>query len=127
MSQLKARGYVRLATIAVCLGAALGLTNEPSQSAPTPALTRDWKLHESEEITSNDPSDDSDDIEQSDNQPPSISVTSPASESSYPDGAAIPFSATASDPDGTVDRVSFYVDFVLYSTQYSEPLRYLAT
>ena len=117
MSQLKARGYVRLATTAVCFGAALGLTNEPSQSAPTPALTRDVKLHESG-ITSNDPSDD---IEQSDNQPPFISVTSPASESSYPDGAAIPFSATASDPDGTVDRVSFYVDFVLYSTKYSSP------
>ena len=80
MSQLKVRGYVRLATTAVCLGAALGLTNEASQSAPTPALTRDWKLHESEDITSNDPSDD---IEQSDNQPPLISVTSPASESSW--------------------------------------------
>ena len=113
MSQLKARGYVRLATTAVCLGAALGLTNERSQSAPTPVLTRDWKLHESG-ITSNDPPDD---IEPSDNQPPLISVTSPASESSYADGAAIPFSATASDPDGTVDRVSFYVDFVLYSTR----------
>jgi len=60
-------------------------------------------------------------MDQSDNQPPLISVSSPASESSYPDGAAIPFSATVSDPDGTVDRVSFYVDFVLYSTQYSSP------
>jgi len=118
VSPLKAPGYIRLATTAVCLGAALGLTNEPSQSAPTPVLTRDWKLHESADITSNDPSDD---MEQSDNQPPLISVSSPASESSYPDGAAIPFSATASDPDGTVDRVSFYVDFVLYSTQYSSP------
>ena len=46
VSPLKAPGYVRLATTAVCLGAALGLTNEPSQSAPTPVLTRDWKLHE---------------------------------------------------------------------------------
>jgi hypothetical protein len=74
----------------VCFGAVLGLTNEPSQSASTLALNS--------------------------NQPPLISVTSPASESSYPDGAAIPFSATASDPDGTVRCARSHCELVVFPT-----------
>ena len=57
------------------------------------------------------------------NQPPSVSVTSPANGAVYPAGATIPFSVTASDTDGTITWVGFYVDSVLRSstTQSSSP------
>jgi len=55
------------------------------------------------------------------NQPPSVSVTSPASGASYPAGAPITFSVAASDPDGTVTWVGFYVDSVLSSSTTSSP------
>ena len=53
------------------------------------------------------------------NQPPSVSVTSPGTGASYPAGATIPFSATASDADGTVTRLDLYVDSVWYATSFS--------
>jgi len=55
------------------------------------------------------------------NQPPSVSVTSPASGASYPAGAPITFSVAASDPDGTITWVGFYVDSVLSSSRTSSP------
>ena len=55
------------------------------------------------------------------NQPPSVSVTSPASGATYPAGATIPFSVTASDADGTVTWVGFYVDSVFHSSTTSSP------
>jgi len=65
------------------------------------------------------------------NQPPSVSVTSPTTGASYLAGATIPFSVTASDPDGTITWVGFYVDSVLRtstnSTPYSTSLSNLAT
>lgn len=54
------------------------------------------------------------------NQPPSVSVTSPANGATYAAGTSIPFSATASDADGTVTRIDLYVDFVWYATAYSD-------
>ena len=53
------------------------------------------------------------------NQPPSVSVTSPAIGAVYPVGATVPFSATASDPDGTIARIELYVDSIWYATAYS--------
>ncbi len=55
------------------------------------------------------------------NQPPSVSVTSPATGTSYSAGAPIPFSVAASDPDGTITWVGFYVDSVLQSSMSSSP------
>jgi Big-like domain-containing protein len=55
------------------------------------------------------------------NQPPSLSVTSPAIGAIYSVGATIPFSVTASDPDGTITWVGFYVDSVLRSSTTSSP------
>ena len=57
----------------------------------------------------------------SSNQPPSVSVTSPATGASYSAGTSIPFSVTASDPDGTITWVGFYVDSVLKSSKTSSP------
>jgi hypothetical protein len=50
--------------------------------------------------------------------PPSVSVTSPANGATYPAGSSIPFSATASDPDG-IQRIDLYVDRVWYATAYA--------
>ena len=55
------------------------------------------------------------------NQPPSVSVTSPATGATYAAGATITFSVAASDPDGTITWVGFYVDSVLRSSTTSSP------
>ncbi|GAA4190464.1 hypothetical protein GCM10022252_28800 [Streptosporangium oxazolinicum] len=60
------------------------------------------------------------------NQPPTVSLTSPASGSSYQAGAAVPLAATASD-DGSVSKVEFYVDGTLVNTDTSAPYSYSAT
>lgn len=41
-------------------------------------------------------------------QPPVVSITSPADGSSFTAPAVVPITATASDPDGTVTNVAFY-------------------
>ncbi|MGJ6964630.1 glycoside hydrolase family 6 protein [Streptosporangium sp. G11] len=60
------------------------------------------------------------------NQPPTVSLTSPASGSSHQAGAAVPLAATASD-DGSVSKVEFYVDGALVNTDTSSPYSYSAT
>ncbi|MEU8383823.1 cellulose binding domain-containing protein, partial [Streptosporangium sp. NPDC048865] len=60
------------------------------------------------------------------NQPPTVSLTSPASGSTYQAGAAVPLAATASD-DGSVSKVEFYVDGALVNTDTSAPYSYSAT
>jgi len=60
------------------------------------------------------------------NQPPTVSLTSPASGSSHQSGAAVPLAATASD-DGSVSKVEFYVDGTLVNTDTSSPYSYSAT
>lgn len=42
------------------------------------------------------------------NLPPVVTLTSPADASSFPAGSSVTFSATASDPDGTISKVEFY-------------------
>ena len=44
------------------------------------------------------------------NTPPTVSLTSPANGASFLGGAQVTLSANASDSDGTVARVDFYVD-----------------
>ena len=41
------------------------------------------------------------------NQPPKVSITSPANNASFPAGPTITISATGTDPDGTVANVEF--------------------
>ncbi len=55
------------------------------------------------------------------NTPPSVSMSSPASGSTYPAGSTIPVSATASDPDGMIVRVEFYAGTTLIGTDTTSP------
>jgi Bacterial Ig domain len=89
----------------VCLGVGLGLMNETAQSAA---------VIPSEPEQTGEP-------QSSENEPPTLSVSSPADGARYPVGATIPFSATASDADGTIEAVAFYVDSDWYETLYSSP------
>ncbi|MFF5112802.1 glycoside hydrolase family 6 protein [Streptosporangium sp. NPDC000509] len=60
------------------------------------------------------------------NQPPTVSLTSPASGSTHQAGAAVPLAATASD-DGSISKVEFYVDGTLVNTDTTAPYSYSAT
>jgi len=55
------------------------------------------------------------------NQPPSVSLTSPADGASYPAASTIPVSANASDADGTILRVDFYAGSTLIGTDTTDP------
>ena len=55
------------------------------------------------------------------NQPPTVSLSSPASGASFSAGTTIPVSATASDANGTVSRVQFYAGTTLIGTDTSSP------
>lgn len=61
------------------------------------------------------------------NQAPVVSLTSPTAGSSFASGAAVPLAATASDPDGTVNRVEFLVDGALVGSDTSSPYTFSAT
>ena len=55
------------------------------------------------------------------NKAPTVSLTSPTSGQSFPNGQAIPFAATASDSDGTVSKVEFLADGVVVATDTTAP------
>lgn len=55
------------------------------------------------------------------NPPPSASLTEPADGAAYAAGTAVALRATASDPNGSVIRVRFYVDSSLVATDESVP------
>ena len=55
------------------------------------------------------------------NQPPNVSITSPADGSSRTAPANITINATASDSDGTISRVDFYVGGTLLGSDTSSP------
>ena len=55
------------------------------------------------------------------NQPPSVSLTSPASGASFAAPATITLSATATDPDGGVAVVEFYSGSVFLGSDSSSP------
>lgn len=57
----------------------------------------------------------------SSNQAPSISLTNPSNGASFSSGARVNLSATASDADGSVTKVEFFVDGNLVATDYSAP------
>jgi cellulose 1,4-beta-cellobiosidase len=60
------------------------------------------------------------------NQPPTVSLTSPTANQSFAAGAAIPMAASASDPDGTVNRVEFLIDGAVVGTDTSSPYTFSA-
>jgi len=63
-------------------------------------------------------------------QPPLVAITTPLNGTSYDPGTPVVISANASDPDGTVKRVSFYADNTLimhdslspYTCNWTNPL-----
>src|SRR6266404_4062348 len=55
------------------------------------------------------------------NAPPSVSITSPASNTVYNSPATIQINAIASDSDGTISKVEFYGDGILIGTDTSSP------
>jgi hypothetical protein len=59
------------------------------------------------------------------NVPPTVSITSPAAGTSYTLPASVTINATASDTDGTVSKVDFYVDGALKGTATTAPYSYV--
>jgi hypothetical protein len=55
------------------------------------------------------------------NQPPAVSLTSPADGASFAAPATVTLAANASDSDGTVQKVEFYVGTTLVGTDTSSP------
>jgi uncharacterized protein (DUF2141 family) len=55
------------------------------------------------------------------NQPPTVTLTSPASGSSITAPATISLTATASDPDGTVSKVDFFQGSTLIGSDTTSP------
>jgi cellulose 1,4-beta-cellobiosidase len=60
------------------------------------------------------------------NQAPGVSLSSPTANQAFAAGAAIPLAATASDPDGTVNRVEFLVDGTVVGSDTSSPYSFSA-
>ncbi len=55
------------------------------------------------------------------NSAPNVSMTSPATGASFLVGAIVPLTATASDSDGTVQKVEFYLGSLLLATDTTSP------
>ncbi|EGM77264.1 chitinase [Rheinheimera sp. A13L] len=55
------------------------------------------------------------------NQLPVASITSPAANTSFATGTVISFSANATDPDGSISKVDFYLNNQLLSSDSSSP------
>jgi glycosyl hydrolase family 48/cellulose binding protein with CBM2 domain/Big-like domain-containing protein len=58
------------------------------------------------------------------NVAPTVSLTSPANNSSYTVGQAIALAATAADSDGTISKVEFYAGTTLLGTDTSAPYQF---
>ena len=55
------------------------------------------------------------------NHPPTVTITSPANNATYLLGETIALAATASDPDGNLEKVNFKIDDNYYSNDRDEP------
>ncbi|WP_299437832.1 carbohydrate-binding protein [uncultured Aquimarina sp.] len=55
------------------------------------------------------------------NKPPQVSMTSPSNGASFEIGQTIPLSANASDADGTITKVEFFVNNNLVATEQTAP------
>lgn len=58
------------------------------------------------------------------NQPPAVSLSSPANGATFTAPASITISASASDPDGTITRVDFYRGTTLLGSDVASPYSY---
>ncbi|WP_421897863.1 glycosyl hydrolase family 18 protein [Marinoscillum sp.] len=58
------------------------------------------------------------------NQSPTVSITSPASGSTHSEGVTVSIAASASDPDGSISKVAFYVNGSLLGEDTSAPYGY---
>jgi RHS repeat-associated protein len=58
------------------------------------------------------------------NQPPTVSLTAPTNGAGFTTGTAVAMGATASDGDGTIDRVEFWVDGAEVGQDASSPYTY---
>lgn len=58
-------------------------------------------------------------------QPPLITLNSPEQGAIYPSGSDILLAATASDPDGSISRVRFYIDDILIGQDSAAPFYYM--
>jgi hypothetical protein len=59
------------------------------------------------------------------NQPPTVSLSSPTNNTTVTRGTAVTISATASDPDGPVDRVEFFANGVRIHSDSSVPYSFV--
>jgi len=59
------------------------------------------------------------------NQPPTVSLTSPANNTTVNRGASVTISAAAADPDGAVDRVEFFANDVGIHADSSVPYSFV--
>lgn len=57
------------------------------------------------------------------NSAPIVAITSPANGAAFELGEEIPLSASATDPDGNLDRINFKINNAYYSTDNSRPFR----
>ena len=64
-------------------------------------------------------------IASGENQPPVVSLTSPANNSVFTEPASITLTANASDADGNITKVDFLFDNVVVFTDNDEPFSYL--
>ncbi len=58
------------------------------------------------------------------NTPPVVNITSPEENSTYKEGEAITITATASDLDGTIEKVEFYAGITMLGEDTAEPFSY---
>jgi len=65
------------------------------------------------------------DSQQPDNVAPQVTLTSPSASDSFKQGDSVTISADASDSDGSVARVEFYVDGALVGSDTSAPYQHL--
>src|SRR5437763_15546846 len=63
----------------------------------------------------------------SSNQPPIVSITSPSEGATFTPGATVPIAANASDADGTVVSVAFWLNSLPLRTINSAPFSFIAT
>lgn len=61
------------------------------------------------------------------NTPPTVSLTTPTPNQSFPAGSSVTLAATASDPGGAISRVEFRVDGNLVNTDTSSPYSFTVT
>ncbi|MGL4270044.1 MAG: Ig-like domain-containing protein, partial [Plesiomonas sp.] len=61
------------------------------------------------------------------NTPPSVKLTAPANSASFKQGDVVTLQATASDSDGSISKVEFYIDGVKAATSTAAPYSYAWT